>query len=371
MRSAFETWLGVKRSMLLAVNRADSDLWATRKRLRVRFAQGDASIQTAQAEPEIDERTTRVVERLTATTAGLARRLQRDRRILSISLEQVWGDALQAYDAVIYASYEQGAFWSAEVHPADRPLVWSTLLDLHARACRVASEIGALHRTGYPVGADARYRSLHELAVVALVLEDADEIVTKRYRDYEAIEQYEDAKHYQRHAATLGYGPLPEHDIQTLRSRHDEVVTRWGREITKPNGWAAPLADGTSRRTGITHLEKLAGIEHLRPFYRLGNHAVHSGPRSSALQRVEIDGMTRRTPGATVFADLAETAHGALISLHQVNSALMVERLKAGDADNRSVIAIGAIGDLVARAGPIFGEAAERARSKGWFSHRP
>lgn len=371
MRSVSERWLRVKRSMLLAVRRADSALWATRKHLRVSFAQGGASIRAEQAEPDIDERVTEVVERLMATTAGLARRLQRDRRILSIGLKQVWGDAFQAYDAVVYASYEQGAFWAAEVHSQHRPLVWSTLLDLHARACRVASEIGILHRTGHPLGADARYRSLHELAVVALVLQKADKAITERYRDYEAVEQYEDAKHYQRHAPTLGSGPLPDHEVETLRRRCDEVVKRWGQEIRRPSGWAAPLAVGTSRSPSFADLEKLAGIERLRPIYRLGSHAVHGGPRSSALQRVEIDGVPHRTPGATVFADLAETAHGALIALQRVNSAVMVERLKADNADDMSVIAIGAISDLVERAGSTFEEAADAARSKGWFSHRP
>lgn len=371
MRWSSAAWLKVKRSLLLATARVDSARWTIRRHVRSPFGRVEPSLRHEGHDRELEERTRQVAERLMATRAGLARRLRRDRHILSISLEQVWGDAFQVYDAVVYASYEQGAAWAAEHQPPARPLVWSTLLDLHARACRVASEIGALHRSGHPVAADARYRSLHELAVVALVLQDADEKVTARYRDYEAIEQYDDAVHYQRHASALGYGPPPDEEVQVLRERRDEVIAQWGQEITKPNGWAAPLAIGKSGSVGFATLEKIAGVDHLRPFYRLGSHAVHSGPRSSSLQRAEIDGVPHRMPGATVFGDIAETAHGALISVQQVNSALMAERLKADDLDEQSVIAVGAIGVLVEHAGPAFGEAADAARLKGWFSHRP
>lgn len=335
------------------------------------FRSDDVSDSSERVGLGFEDRTARIADRLVATTTGVARGLRRDRRILSLTLEQVWGDAFQRYDAVVYASYEQGAFWAEEAHQPARPLVWETLLDLHARASRTASEIGALHRSGHPVGADARYRSLHELAVVAFVLQESDEEITERYRDYEAVEQYEDAQHYQRHVSTLGYGPLPDDEVETLRERHDEVVARWGQAIKKPNGWAVPLANEKSGSVSFARLEKIAGLDHLRPIYRYGSHAVHGGPRSASIQRVEIDGVAHRMPGATVFSDLAETAHGALISVQQVNSALMVERLKADDLDERSVVAVGAIGELVERAGTVFGAAADAARSRGWFSHRP
>jgi len=371
MRSALTTWVGVQRAALVALRRADSTISDTRRRIRGRFARNDAADSVQRGELGFEERTAHVADRLVATTSALTRRLRRDRRILSLTLDQVWGDAFQMYDAVVYASYEQGAIWAKEAQQQARPLVWDTLLDLHARACRTASEIGALQRSGHPVGAVARHRSLHELAVVAFVLQGADEEITRRFRDYEAVEQYQDAQHYQRHVSTLGYGPLPEDEVETLRLRHDEVVARWGQEIKKPNGWAAPLASQNSGSISFAWLEQTAGLGHLHPFYRYGSHAVHGGPRSSSIQRAEINGVAHRMPGATVFSDLAETAHGALISVQQVNSALMIERLRASDLDERSVVAVGAVGQLVERAGSLYGAAADLARSRGWFFHSP
>lgn len=369
MNVSSAAWLSLNRSLSLAARWADSTFSEARNQLRSTFRRVAASPRTKES-LAIEDLTKRVATRLTETAPDLARRLRRDRRILSITLEQVWGDAFQAYDAVTYASFELGASWADGHQSPVRPLVWSTLLDLHSRACLIANEIGALHRAGFPAGATARRRSLHELAVVALVLQGADEEITERYCDYEAIEHHDDATQYQRYVSALGYSPLSDDELLLLSERHDEVVAKWGKVIKARNGWAAPLASG-SGSVGFGTLEEIAGVEHLRPFYRLGNHSVHSGPRASLLQRVKINGVSHRTPGATVFGDIAETAHGALISLHQVNCALLSERCRADDLDKQTVISAGAIGELVERAGPVFGEAADVARLKGWFSHRP
>jgi hypothetical protein len=49
----------------------------------------------------------------------------------------------------------------------------------------------------------------------------------------------------------------------------------------------------------------------------------------------------------------------------------MIERLRASDLDERSVVAVGAVGQLVERAGSLYGAAADLARSRGWFFHSP
>lgn len=46
----------------------------------------------------------------------------------------------------------------------------SALTLLHARGCLVALEVHGLLRTGHAAGAQAQWRTLHELAVVAFLL---------------------------------------------------------------------------------------------------------------------------------------------------------------------------------------------------------
>jgi len=122
-------------------------------------------------------------------------------------------------------------------------------------------------------------------------------------------------------------------------------------------------------------LEHLAGLQHLRPFYRLGSHFVHAGPHASALNmREDLGSETRRliTAGPTVMADIAETCHGAMISLEQATTALGTAYLcnePKGPID--IVVILKALSMLVRDAGPEYGAAADRARELGWFSHEP
>ena len=211
---------------------------------------------------------------------------------------------------------------------------------------------------------------MHELSVVASVLQESPEEITLRYRDFEVVEHHQDAVEFQKHAEALGRAPLPDGEMSSLHDRYKEVVDRWGgKSFTLPLAWAGPACSRPN--TGIADLEDLVGLAHLRPFYRFGNHAIHGGPRAAALQRVDMDGKQLRTPGATVYADFAETAHGTIILLQQVNAALLGE-LRLSDAlDEESVVAINTLNKMVNRCGNALVSAADVARNRGWISHSP
>lgn len=309
---------------------------------------------------DLEPRAAKVTAGLLADAGRLTRSLDRDKKILALTLQQVWGDAFQAYEAVSYASYELGAEWAASRRAGQRPAVWNTLLDLHARACRVASEIQKLHRAGFATGAEARARSLHELAVVASVLQKSDAELTDRYRAYEAIEQYDDAVHYNEMCELLEQTPLSADRMAELKERYDDVTARWA-DIQKSSGWARSLFKNPTFRA----LEEYADLGHLYPFYRLGNHSVHAGPHASTMNYIEIGGSLHRSPGSTVHADFAETAHAALISLQQINGALLVERV-AAEIDVDSLVGVMAIAGLIEVAGDRFEAAVGVAAEKGW-----
>ena len=224
----------------------------------------------------------------------------------------------------------------------------------------MVSEIQTLQQAGFPSGAEARSRSLHELAVVASVLQKSDAELADRYRAYESIEQYNDAVKYNENCKALEQIPIPSDEMAELKTRSESAAKRW-EGIKGANGWARSILKNPSFR----ELEAYADLGHLYPFYRLGNHSVHAGPRASTLQRIDIDGVPHRSPGSTVHADFAETAHGALISLQQINAAMLVERAGAGP-DVDSLIAVMAIAGLIEVAGDRFAAAAQSAATKGW-----
>src|SRR5262249_7708806 len=65
---------------------------------------------------------------------------------------------------------------------------FDALTMLHSRACLVASETLELMKGGYPYGAHARCRTLHELAVFAAVIGEHDQELAERFLLHTTVE---------------------------------------------------------------------------------------------------------------------------------------------------------------------------------------
>jgi hypothetical protein len=80
-------------------------------------------------------------------------------------------------------------------------------------------------------GASARWRSLHELAVVSGVLGKSDSEIAERYRDYGHIERWKDVREYQKHASALGRLAFTDEEVNAVRDAAGAVELRWGRHL--------------------------------------------------------------------------------------------------------------------------------------------
>ena len=74
------------------------------------------------------------------------------------------------------------------------PYKLNAIVKIQARAIQIANEIFILLKAGYPDGANARWRSLHELAVISFFLKDSPDEVSQRYLEHELIKRFKDAK---------------------------------------------------------------------------------------------------------------------------------------------------------------------------------
>jgi hypothetical protein len=153
----------------------------------------------------------------------------------------------------------------------------SALIQIHARSLLITNEILALLKAGYADGANSRWRSLHELAVISIFLSQHDNEVAKRYFEHELIKGYKDAKDYQVYSVNLGYTPLSEHEIRAIEEQRDSLIQRYGEDFAKSDyGWIPKtiLSDGNFRA-----LEKFAKLDKLHPFYNMSTNSVHGGAR--------------------------------------------------------------------------------------------
>lgn len=80
-----------------------------------------------------------------------------------------WGKPLDLLFMLVEAARESGEEYAAtfqKVAEAEQDFRFLALCKLHARACLVASEVHWLLEGGFASGAMARWRTLHEIAVV-------------------------------------------------------------------------------------------------------------------------------------------------------------------------------------------------------------
>ena len=273
------------------------------------------------------EKTSRLMlKRLKRNAPHMLKDRRGHRRAFETRLAKKWGRALDPLDMFREIALEAGEDFNNEFRPeaaATKDFVFEVLTRLHARACQIASEILTLLRSGHADGAHARWRSLHEIAVIGLFIKSHGNELAERYILHDAIESYRAASLYQEHYATLGDEPPSEEEVAGIRSAYESLKSRFGRDYVKEYGWAA-AALGKERPT-FMDIEKAVGLRHLRPYYKLASHNVHANPKGAFFKLGLLPDHKILLAGPSDLG-LADPGHGTAISLAQITIALLTLR---------------------------------------------
>jgi uncharacterized protein DUF5677 len=283
-----------------------------------------------------------LTEQVEQSSLALAKRLRSQSRELrehqaydrgfKERLAKTWSDAFKLYQVVLLSAVDAGSDFytdNREQASQENDFRFEALTSLHARACLVAGEVFELLKGGWPHGAHARCRTLHELAVFAIVIGDHPE-VAERFLLHDAVENAASMDIYQaKLAGRHGYESLSQAEIDWNHARRDEALKRFGDSFKGRYGWAAELFP--KHQPSFGSLEEMAGIDHLRPFSDWATHiGVHASSRGARLNILRRGDQQMRLVGPT-NAGLADPASGALISLIQVTTQLLIRGRPLGD----------------------------------------
>lgn len=240
-------------------------------------------------------------------------------------LLQRWKKPIDLLEVFVQICCEAGAELNQEYRSKaakSDDYVFDVLTRLHARGCQVSYEILALLKAGLPDGAHARWRTLHEIAVIAFFIKDQGSVVAKRYLQHEIIETYKEALAYQEHCRRLGYEPLSAKELEAIRKKYEEMLATYGKDFREEYGWV-PSSILSARN--LAEIEKHVKLGHLRPYYRMASQNVHSGPKGIGvklgLPRVGSH-KSRLLAGPSNYG-LADPGQGAAISLNQITTCLL------------------------------------------------
>jgi hypothetical protein len=109
---------------------------------------------------------------------------------------------------------------------------------LHAQGLLVADEVLCLLAGGYPSGAEARWRTLYELSVVARFIAGQADKVARRYKASHVVERWRGIR-----AGDLDYlmteapGEYSAY-VQMVEREYNEIIRKYGASMDGSYGWA-------------------------------------------------------------------------------------------------------------------------------------
>ena len=202
--------------------------------------------------------------------------------------------------------------------------VCEALTRLHARGCQVGFEILTLLAHGFADGAHARWRTLHELAVVALFIGERGQAIAERFLQHTGVTAYVAAKQYKKHCAALGYSPISSKELDELKATHNSLLKQYGDSFGRDYGWAAGVV--ARNRPTFADIEKCVSLDHLRPFYKLANLNIHADSRG-VVYRIGTPPQNGNLllAGPSVFG-LADPGQNTAVSINQLTAALLLTK---------------------------------------------
>jgi hypothetical protein len=195
---------------------------------------------------------------------------------------------------------------------------FDAIVGLHIRACRIASEILCLLKGGFADGANARWRSLHEVATIALFLSQSKGDTANRYLRHAAVERFKAARQFQRYCSRLGEDPLKKSEMDELEQEYNRAISEFGADFKHDYAWAAQRLKKS--KVTFADIEEAINLDHLRPYFKRACHSVHAGSQGLYFSLGSPNGQPYA--GAS-NAGLCDPAHSTAISLTHVTAALL------------------------------------------------
>lgn len=263
---------------------------------------------------------------------------QRDYKTECVAvLYERWKEPLDLLECLIRVSLE--SIDEHRIKTAKKGILndikFEAIIKIHARAVQISNEILILLNAGYADGANARWRSLHELAVISIFLLKNDEEVSRRYLEHETVMRLKNAKDYQKFCDKIGYEPLEKEFYDKLKekenrlcckydeedSKYDEKIKKNGKKNYRRDwGW---IPSSILKNKNFRGLEEHIKLDKWHPYYNFSSATIHGGSRG--LYRLGLSNDLQNKVlmvGASNYG-LADPLQNTAISLSQISTCIL------------------------------------------------
>lgn len=230
----------------------------------------------------IPERGRAMADHITAVAPARLPAIRADRARFQETISGEWGTALDPLQVLVHEFYHFGRdllIGAVKDGTAKSDRTIQVLGRLHARALRTATEVLCLLETGLADGAFGRWRTLHEIAMVALVLSDYGPELVERYQFHEAVRIQRALGEFANHHAALGWAPISDSERGAADTQVEQLRRRFGSVFTRDFGWIAGIVPlQNAGRPSLADIERAVKLDTLRPLFGWASESIHGGP---------------------------------------------------------------------------------------------
>ncbi|KKO45760.1 hypothetical protein WG68_08570 [Arsukibacterium ikkense] len=200
-----------------------------------------------------------------------------------------WGETFDLFELFISiyldvaSSYRKAILTTSD----SQDLRFPALTQIHAKSVLVLREIQSLVEAGFPDGALARWRTLHELAVCSCVIAES-ESSARRYILSEHIKNEKGAQSLSKHAERLKHKPFSVDQMADISRLKECALKELGDDFDEycDYEWAKPYLEAQDlninrNRFNLHTLEVATGLDHYRPYFMLACEKIHAPSKSN------------------------------------------------------------------------------------------
>ncbi|MCD9026607.1 DUF5677 domain-containing protein [Luteimonas sp. BDR2-5] len=205
----------------------------------------------------------------------------------------------------------------------DDPCTFAALNNLCVKSLLLAREIICLIEGGFADGALARWRTLHETAVIAFFVAHHDELTAERYIASFSFKAKSAMHQMNQYADRSGLGKFSDQELEQAERDCSAMQERLGKGLGEDYGWAREALGKEKGKVTLVDIERDTGLDHWRPRVRWSSQNVHAGYRpplaSLGMSEAELEG---HLTGAS-NSGMVDPIHMTAISLHTAGVAFL------------------------------------------------
>ncbi len=235
-----------------------------------------------------------------------------------------WQVAFDLLETFIVICTEAGENFNKTYRPTaveENDVVFDIVVRHHARACHIAQEIMCLLKAGFPDGAHARWRALHEVTATAMFIEKHGRECAERFYWHDVIESYKGMLQHRKYEHRLQEKGPTDEEFENCKGIYHQLIAKYGKAFGKPYGWASHVI--TNNRVTFADIEENVSLDHMRPYYKWASQNIHAGAKGinnklglcEATEDILLVGQSN--------SGMTDPAHASAISLAQITTALL------------------------------------------------